>query len=346
LRQPNSHLDRLILLAVEKGLREGENLQVPGFSDEQALEGAIQLHDRGLIGGMYGFGRRLHIGSLTSAGRLYLNRIKDGRSVASGAIMADRQLSALLVPRAVAQQKISELLERGKEFQDYKIGENPALHAWYEYVEEVLKRLFTTNEFADYFTGRGGLGLGDTWLHSYLQKLESIHDRLDLIPEQLPQVRAAAPDTASTLAHLIQRFHRVARQLRARHADRSTLSIADEYDVQDLFHALLRIFFDDIRAEEWTPSYAGGSSRMDLLLKKEQTIVEIKKTRPGLTAKAIGEQLIIDIQRYQSHPDCHSLICFVYDPEGLISNPDGLERDLSTKFNVLDVKVFIAPKDH
>lgn len=43
---------------------------------------------------------------------------------------------------------------------------------------------------------------------------------------------------------------RVANQLTNRYADRPTLEISDEYDVQDLFHALLHLFFDDIREEE------------------------------------------------------------------------------------------------
>ena len=63
----------------------------------------------------------------------------------------------------------------------------------------------------------------------------------------------------------------------------NTLDVQDEYDVQDLFHALLHIHFEDIRPEEWAPSFAGASSRMDFLLKQEQIIIEIKKnpTRTG-----------------------------------------------------------------
>jgi REase_DpnII-MboI len=64
-----------------------------------------------------------------------------------------------------------------------------------------------------------------------------------------------------------------------------------EYDVQDLLHALLHLYCDDIRTEEWTPSYAGASSRMDFLLKKEKIVVEVKKTRQGLDAREVGEQL-------------------------------------------------------
>ena len=45
-----------------------------------------------------------------------------------------------------------------------------------------------------------------------------------------------------------------------RHGGRNTLDVRDEYDVQDLLHALLKMFFKDVRSEEWTPSYAGASS--------------------------------------------------------------------------------------
>jgi len=142
---------------------------------------------------------------------------------------------------------------------------------------------------------------------------------------------------------LFRRFHLVARGLRGRHDSRTTLDVRDEYDVQDLLHALLTIDFDDIRREEWTPSYAGKSSRMDFLLKREQLVIEVKKTRDGLGAKEVGDQLIIDIERYAEHRDCSRLLCFVYDPEGLIGNPRGLESDLSGPRAKIDVRVTIAP---
>ncbi len=113
--------------------------------------------------------------------------------------------------------------------------------------------------------------------------------------------------------------------------------------MQDLFHALLRLFFDDIRDEEWTPSYAGGHSRIDFLLKAEQIVIEIKMTRQGLKAKEVSDQLIIDIGRYRAHPDCKVLIAFVYDPELYINNPKGVEHDLSRLTDGMLVKVIIAP---
>ena len=83
---------------------------------------------------------------------------------------------------------------------------------------------------------------------------------------------------------------------------------------------------------------------MDFLLKAEQTVIEVKKTRPGLDDRHVGSQLREDIGRYRAHEDCKRLICFVYDPDGIISNPDGLEHDLSHPSDGMDVIVIVSPK--
>ncbi|WP_367849683.1 hypothetical protein [Rhodoferax sp. WC2427] len=146
------------------------------------------------------------------------------------------------------------------------------------------------------------------------------------------------------LDELVLRFHAVAVQLRSRHAERPTLDVNDEYDVQDLMHALLRLHFNDVRPEEWVPSYAGSASRTDFLLPEIDTVIEIKKTRSGLNAKSVGEQLIIDIAKYKKHPQCRRLVCFVYDPEGRVANPAGIESDLNTGDHGIEVRVSILPK--
>jgi len=63
-----------------------------------------------------------------------------------------------------------------------------------------------------------------------------------------------------------------------------------------------------------------------------------------LTDKKIGEELIIDIAKYKKHPDCKTLICFIYDPNFNIKNPYGLEKDLSERKDNIDVHAFIYPK--
>ncbi len=150
-----------------------------------------------------------------------------------------------------------------------------------------------------------------------------------------------APGPVEIIEFLVRRFHAFSQQLQSRHNRRQTLRIKDEYDVQDLFHAMLKLFFNDIRPEEATPSYAGGSSRMDFVLKAEQIVVELKMTRDGLDDKELGRQLKLDIADYRSHPDCKTLIVFVYDQKGFIHNPKGIENDLNRVIDNLLVKVII-----
>ncbi len=187
-------------------------------------------------------------------------------------------------------------------------------------------------------------------IFSLVTILESVRIFEKLVTRLLRQIEIklsieeSSDNSIDFLHQIIDSFHQVVRQLQHRHDKRSTITIQDEYDVQDLLHAILRIGFEDVRPEEYTPSYAGSSTRVDFLLKKEKTIIEIKKTRKGLSDKEVGEQLILDSQHYKVHPDCKRLICFVYDAENKIQNPRGLEEDLNrlTTEEML-VEVYIRP---
>lgn len=183
---------------------------------------------------------------------------------------------------------------------------------------------------------------------SKIRKLREIVNATEKLLRKVAQVAGLDLNKESSpiilVENLCSRFHTISRQLRSRKENRPTIEIEDEYDVQDLLHALLRIHFDDVRTEEWTPSYAGGSARMDFLLKSEQVVIEAKKTRKGLAARELGEQLIVDIEKYSKHPDCKTLICFVYDPEGRIANPRGVEIDLHSRSDEhITVIVYIKP---
>ncbi len=188
----------------------------------------------------------------------------------------------------------------------------------------------------------------------YDSHLQALIEDIEANPElygnrEIKKVDPSPPEQSVTplarLEKICKRFHKVARQLRNRHENRATLEINDEYDVQDLIHALLKIEFEDIRPEEWTPSYAGKSSRMDFLLKQEKVVLEIKRASISLAEKEIGEQLTIDIQKYNNHPECKTLVCFVYDPEGKIGNPIGLITDLEKQSSEhLFVKIIVNPQ--
>ena len=164
---------------------------------------------------------------------------------------------------------------------------------------------------------------------------------------QAPAPRASASVEVNHLnitKTLCQRFHFVARQLRLRREYRATLEVEDESDVQDLLHALLRLQFDDITTDEWTPSYSYGVPRTTLLLNQDRLAIVVKKTRSGLSTKDLTDQVRTDSERYRSRGRCTNLFCFIYDPEGRIGNPRGLESELASTSEHFTVDVLVAPK--
>jgi len=165
-------------------------------------------------------------------------------------------------------------------------------------------------------------------------------------PSLLRQLASTVPTSDSTiqLTNLWRRTPLVIRHLKTRYSKRAPLIISDEHDLQDLFEAILSLFFDDVRREEWTPSYAGGSARMDFFLPHLNAVVELKMMRASLSTKDVGEQLLIDIARYRQTEHCQTLYCFVYDPEHLIANPRGLEGDLSKSHGTMKVVALIVPQ--
>ncbi|MCK2512348.1 malate dehydrogenase [Escherichia coli] len=166
--------------------------------------------------------------------------------------------------------------------------------------------------------------------------------REDLAHSVTAQTMATEHAELDLIINILNKFPAFCRQLKKRYNDRTPLEINDEYDVQDLVHALLLLHFDDIRPEEGSPSFAGSSSRQDFLLKKEKIVIEVKKTRRFLGANKIGEELLIDMARYRAHPDCETLVCFLYDPEGWVTNPKGVIDDLEGKDADGKTRVVIA----
>jgi len=155
---------------------------------------------------------------------------------------------------------------------------------------------------------------------------------------------AAETDHLAITMKVCQRFHVVARQLRLRGEYRSTLNVEDECDVQDLMHALLRQHFDDIGTDEWTPSYSNGAPRTTYFLDHDRLAIVVKKTRTGFSRKDLADQVRADVERYRNRGRCARLLCFIYDPEGRIGNPRGLESELCTTSEHFAVDVIVAPK--
>lgn len=165
-------------------------------------------------------------------------------------------------------------------------------------------------------------------------------DTLDMPPFQ----PLSEQETLKLVRKVCLRLHAVARQLRLRKDSRPTVEIEDDYDLQDLLRALLKMEFDEVGTDEWTPPYAGSVPRTTLLLNREQIAIVAKKTRSGMTTKEIAEQVSADSAFYSARNRCTTLFCFVYDPEGRIGSPKRLETDLTRVSDRYNVEVLVAPK--
>jgi len=188
-----------------------------------------------------------------------------------------------------------------------------------------------------------------TSLNTKTQAPKDFHEMLTQLLRQL-EIKTTTPGASqanspdSILSNILENFHSFCSQLKNRHAGRSSIDVTDEYDVQDLLHCILRLHYKDVREEEYTPSYAGSSTRVDFLLKNENVVIEVKKTRQGLSDKQVGDQLILDAAHYRNHPNCKALICFVYDPESRIKNPRGLENDIKKLSDTeMSIELLIRP---
>lgn len=173
---------------------------------------------------------------------------------------------------------------------------------------------------------------------------EQIPRGSDIGPHATPSSLARPGKVDEVLDIIVRGLRRAMHPLTHRRKGARPLSFSNEYDVQDLLHAMLRPWISDIRPEEFTPSYAGSSTRMDFLLPAHSLVIETKLVRDRTHAGRIGNELILDIEHYRRHPECNALWCVVYDPDHLITNADGL-RDLegphTSKDGEVVVQVFV-----
>ncbi len=90
--------------------------------------------------------------------------------------------------------------------------------------------------------------------------------RVPGVPRPIAPATATPTSVEQLLGIIIKGLRRAMHPLSHRRKGAQALTFGSEYDVQDLLHAMLRPWIADIRAEEFTPSYAGASTRMDFLL--------------------------------------------------------------------------------
>lgn len=240
-------------------------------------------------------------------------------------------LSTKYIDHSVLTHKMETYVDSGK----YK--------NWIARVKKLIEDSY--GKQSDYYNDFNTVS--SSWSTNYNTLIRSYKPLFDAARDDLSHSAVSADTSVEGSAlglvlNILNRFPAFVRQLKRRYNGRAPLEVNDEYDVQDLVYALLTLHFNDIRAEEYTPSFAGAASRQDFLLKKEKIVIEVKKTRESLGAGKVGGELLIDMARYRAHQDCETLILFVYDPDGYINNPLGVKADLESGDAEGKVKVVIA----
>ena len=117
--------------------------------------------------------------------------------------------------------------------------------------------------------------------------------------------------------------------------------------MQDLLFTMLRPIFADMEHEEYTRKDAGSDKRVDFVFRSMQAVLEVKCVRDKKHAKAVFDELRVDIESYYAHDDCRHLIFFIYDPRLEVTDARKKMLDLSgwrmIKGKGVEVKVVIRP---
>lgn len=150
---------------------------------------------------------------------------------------------------------------------------------------------------------------------------------------------AAAPLAA--LEDLLRRLPLAARGLRARRGDRPPFRVEDQRDLEDLLAALLPLRFDGIRSGSRAPLYA-PERRTDFFLPGD-LVLTAKFAGRDFSEGRLAAELRQDAGHYQGQPGgCETLVCFVYDPEKILSERERIEAAWSRPQDELAVRCVIA----
>jgi REase_DpnII-MboI len=56
----------------------------------------------------------------------------------------------------------------------------------------------------------------------------------------------------------------------------------------------------------------------------------------------LADRVCVTPRRYREHKNCNTLVCFVYDPDNVVSNPAGLCADLEKLGRDSGLPVFVV----
>lgn len=146
--------------------------------------------------------------------------------------------------------------------------------------------------------------------------LEDFHKQE--LASQIIEKRYVDKDARSLIIGILNEFSNgVVKISKDRRKGHPEFLIEDEYDVQDLLYLILKTIFPTLKEEDPTPRVGHKSNRIDLILREEGILIEVKMIKEkDSNEKKFVEELKVDIQSYYECKWLKHLICFVYDPYG------------------------------
>ena len=160
-------------------------------------------------------------------------------------------------------------------------------------------------------------------VHNFIQEAKDVIDLLlleDLERHYLSQSITKATflnkNAKTIIIEILSNFREATKKVtQDRRKDHGKYQIRDEYDVQDLLYVIVKTIFPKLREEDPTPKVGSKSNRIDLILREEGILIEVKMIKEGDTNETkFVEELKTDIQSYHQCQWLQYLICFVYDP--------------------------------
>jgi hypothetical protein len=160
-----------------------------------------------------------------------------------------------------------------------------------------------------------------------------------------PTQGQVAPDD-SLVEQVCRRLPQAARVLASRsRAGRAPFMTQDEYDVQDLLHALLRAYLKYSVQEDPLPKVAGvKAGRADLAIEELGTLIEVKYLRGPQDQKRLFEEFSQDLVLYARWSPLRTLIFLVFN-SGDLRDAEALEKlggDHEVSGRRFDVRIVLA----
>lgn len=142
-------------------------------------------------------------------------------------------------------------------------------------------------------------------------------------------------------------FPQAVNYLKVRRANRPSFEINCEQDVQDLLLAVIKCVFPDTRREEYTPKHANGTKRIDIVIPRIKSLIEVKYVRDERHSNNVADELKIDIESYHTYPNLNVFIAYIWDEEGFILDKHNFVKDLEGKRvkdnKEFNVEIFVGP---